>query len=209
MSARLSSSPVLRSQVFTINDGTVVVQWSETRVQDIHTGRYREFSHRDFGRRLTDYDLDRLKELAVIEHYNHAYIWLYAMPEQGRFDALRTQEKSSTQSRYFYLNTTLPADQLEQVRGVLEESGLHQLGAEAHNRDGVVAITGERAMLFLTLEEAEQALGHVLANASEFLGATTIAFANVPTFVLINQEEDDEVIDLDALIADQDSRRDE
>lgn len=206
MSQKFSSSPVLRSQVFTLEDGAVVVQWGEQWAQDIHTGAYREYSHKEVERRLMDYELTHLKEIGVIEHYNNAYIWLYPLPEKGRFIGLRTQEKSFNQQRYFYLNTTLPSDKIEEVRQALADGGLLEIGAEAYERDGVVAITGERGMLFLTLEEAEAANAHILTYTPPLLAATTIAFADTPSFISEDSPVDEfDPIELDDLIADQDA----
>ncbi len=200
-----SSAPVPRYQVFAMDDGEIVVQWSENRVQEITTGRYREYNPNHFGRRLSDYELDRLAEIQIIEHYNRQYIWLYALPEGGRFDGLNTKE--SAMPRYYYLNTTLPVEKLDDVRAALVSSGLGESGAEAHDRDQIIAITGEDGLLFPTLEVAENAL-QMIVEQVPLLNSSSIAFAHEPTFsAAANNRQSDAVIDLDALIAEQDAKR--
>ncbi len=206
MSSMQSSTPYPRTQLFTLQDGTAVIQWGDHNVQDIATGNYSAYTSHDFGRWLSDEELARLKEQHIIQHYNRTYIWLYALPEHGRFRELRTQETSNL-PRHFYLNTTLTPEYLGDVTQYLIDSGLASVGAEAHVRDEVIAITGERAALFLDLDEAESALSALLANAPDWMTATTIAFANAITFEAVQAADAFSSIDLDALIAAQDAHR--
>lgn len=203
MSTLANSTPYPRTQIFTLNDGTPVIQWGDTNVQDIATGKFRAYTPRDFGRRLSDEDLSRLKDLQIIHHFNRTYVWLYALPESGRFSGLRTQD-SAPRRRYYYLNTTLPPEYLDDVQEYLVESGLADVGAEAHVRENIIAITGGQATLFVELNDAEEALQHLLSNAPDWLTAATIAFADAATFAPHDSAEKDVLIDLDALIAAQD-----
>lgn len=201
-----NSAPVPRYQVFAMDDGEIVVQWTETRVQEITTGKYRELGSKSFGRRLNDAELRRLAEMKIIEQFNRSYIWLYSLPETGRYDGLNLKE--SNQPRFYYLNTTLSAEHLDEVRAALVESGLEDAGAEAHERDGVVAITADDGMLFPQLADAEEALQWVIERVP-MLRDSAIAFANEPSFLGTHGQTDaDDYIDLDQLIADQDAKHD-
>ncbi|MFN8529863.1 MAG: hypothetical protein U0670_14760 [Anaerolineae bacterium] len=202
----ISSSPIPRHLVLMLDSGDVVVMWSDKLAQDIATGRTFERSPKDFGRRLSDSELTRLEELHQVEAYNRSYVWLYALPEQARFAALRVQE--SSQPRYYYLNTTLSADHLDDVYVFLHESELAGIGAEAHVRDGVIAITAEQGYLFPQLSDAETALTHLMEKAPDWLRATTIAFADVAEFAETDSARDEsEPLDLDALIKAQDAAK--
>ncbi|MDX2160141.1 MAG: hypothetical protein SF162_02340 [bacterium] len=202
----LNSSPVARHLLSVLDDGEVVVAWSETLIQNIHSGQLIDPAGQITGRRLTDAELERLQELHHVEHYNRSYVWLYALPEQPRFASVRTYE-TAERPRYYYLNTTVPAEQQAAVQAFLEQSGLSGLGAEAHIRDEIVAVTGERGMLFVDVLEAESALAFMLPNAPDWLAATTIAFAESAAFGSTPDAEDEAFIDLEALIADQDAKR--
>ncbi|MFN8561102.1 MAG: hypothetical protein U0703_05635 [Anaerolineae bacterium] len=52
-----NGSAVPRYQVFVLGDGAFVVQWTETSVQDMLSGAYREYQFQDFGHRITDAEL--------------------------------------------------------------------------------------------------------------------------------------------------------
>ncbi len=209
MTKTRSSSPMPRNQVFILDDGSVVVQWTEARVQDIQTGVYRNYSPKDFGRRLNDYELERLKEQGIIEEYNRSSVWLYALPEGERFQSQRILESTSNAARFYYLNTTLPEDYVDLLLEHLDRTGLSGMGAEVAVVDGVLAVTGENQTLFATLDEAEQALEFLLRDAPDWLSAVTVAFSDKPTFTQTDSDDfADEfpAIDLDALIAEQDGR---
>ncbi len=46
------------------------------------TGQYRDYKPVDFGHRVTDDELERLKARGVIEDFDQAYVWIYALPEE-------------------------------------------------------------------------------------------------------------------------------
>ena len=110
-----SGSAVPRYQVFVLADGTYVIQWTEASVQDLMTGQYREYGVGDFGHRVTDHELDGLKTSGVIEDFDHAYVWLYALPEESRFELHTLEEQAVNRVRSYYVNTTLPAEKLGEV----------------------------------------------------------------------------------------------
>lgn len=85
-----SGFAVPRYQVFTLNDGTFVVQWDDVQVQELLTGLYREFDlDRDFGQAITDYELAQLRTSGRVEHFDRHYVWLYPLPQAGQFGKRR------------------------------------------------------------------------------------------------------------------------
>lgn len=176
MSKVYSSSPVLRQYVFIMTDGSFVVQWDETRVQDLLSGRYRSFSRDGFGHPITDFELNQLKAAGRVEHYNRSYVWLYALPEGKRYEVeLKTMQRSRDRVRSYYLNTTLPAAHLEKVQALLSKLGLgKELAGE--KRADVVAIFGGNGMPFLNLAEAESAQRKLVIRAPEVFKASVVAF---------------------------------
>jgi CheY-like chemotaxis protein len=198
-----SGSAVPRYQVFVLGDGAYVLQWVENSVQDLMTGAFYDYKPRDFGHRITDHELDQLKKSGVVEDFDQAYIWVYALPEQKRFGSMRTFDQTSNRARSYYINTTLPANKLNELQGCVDE-----LGWAANYcvcvHDGVVAVLGKDAMPFNSLKDAEQAQRKLQTQIPELLDNAALAFTeNSGDFTQGQQPEDDEFIDLDALIASQ------
>ncbi|MBI5669366.1 MAG: response regulator [Chloroflexi bacterium] len=176
MSKVYSSSPVPRQYVFIMADGAFVVQWDESRVQDLLTGRYRPYSRERFGHHITDYELNQLKAAGRVEHFNRSYVWLYALPEGKRYDVeLKTMQRMRDRERSYYLNTTLPVAYLGGVRTLLARLGLdHDLSAE--ERGDLVAILGKNGETFRHLSEVESVQRKLVSKAPEAFGSTVVAF---------------------------------
>lgn len=198
MSRVLSGSPVPRHQVFVLDDGNPVVQWSESRVQEIYSGRVRAFDYSLFGHPVSDYELEQLKSLGLIEHYNRQYVWLFALPEQGRFLGLRTIEGKTGQGRVYYLNTTLPDTELDNVITLLEEQGMSEMFTVTPY-DGIVAVLGYDWEPYPTIADAEAAQ-RTLVGLSPIFESSAVAFVEISYTPPYDEEEE---IDLDTLIASQ------
>jgi CheY-like chemotaxis protein len=206
MSKLLSGSPIQRPLVFILADGSFVVQWDETRVQELMSGRYRVYDDKDFGHAITDYELNQLKAAGRVEHYNRQYVWLYALPETGRFDhESKTLESHPNRVRSYYLNTTLPKTRQAEVEKVLTLMNLHN-DFLVRNRGDVIAILGKNGTPFWQLKDAERAQKHLIAKAPEVFKYTAIAFIETTNndHSYRNQlEHTPEVPDLTTLIASQ------
>lgn len=194
MSRRLSGSPVSRYQVFVLDDGNPVVQLSETRVQEIYSGRVRSFDLKQFGHPITDYELDQLKSQSAVEHYTRQYVWVFALPEQSRFVSLRTIDAAYGRTRTYYLNTTLPEAELDEIIALLGET----FSAAAH--EGLIAVLAPDLNLYDTVADAEAAQ-QVLTAISDRFENTAVAFLD-QSLIAVNTDPD-EALDLDALIAGQ------
>ncbi|RMG82735.1 MAG: hypothetical protein D6712_14140, partial [Chloroflexi bacterium] len=174
MKKRFTGSPVSRYQVFTTSDGTFVVQWEPNYVQELLSGRYRAYEHKtDFGHPISDYELKQLKAAGRVEHFNRRYVWLYALPERGRFK-VKTLEKSS-RVRTYYLSTTLPGNHLPEIQALLKELELDQ-ELLARNRNDFVVILGKNGAAFRSLGEAERAQVALQERAPEAFKNLTVAF---------------------------------
>lgn len=206
---RYSGSAVPRHHLFILADGAFVVQWDEARVQELLSGRYRNFTWADFGHAITDYELKQLKAAGRVEHYNRSYVWLYALPESGRFNKeIRTLDRPRSSMRTYYLTTSLPRTQLEAVRQYLKALGQ---GDElfVRERDGVLVILGKQGAVFRRLSDAEQAQKMLREKDKDLFGSIAIAFIEQSVrdseFRSFPIDENLEItnFDLDALIASQ------
>jgi CheY-like chemotaxis protein len=77
MKKRLSGFPIKRETLFTLADGTYVVQWSEQTVRTLFQNiplTYR--ADRDYGAPVSDFELHQLKLTHRISHFNQQYVWL-------------------------------------------------------------------------------------------------------------------------------------
>jgi CheY-like chemotaxis protein len=176
MSKSYSGSAVPRHFVFIMADGTFVVQWDESRVQDILSGQYRSLHDDGFGHAISDYELDQLKSAGRVEFYNRGWVWLYALPEPHRFQAeLKTQEFVADRVRAFYLNTTLPNSQIENIRLLLHDLGLGE-DFSVLGRAGLVAVAGRDGNPFLHFKEAEQIQKQLTVKAPDMFRDSAIAF---------------------------------
>jgi CheY-like chemotaxis protein len=170
-----SGSAVLRHQVFVLADGNFVVQWDEKRIQELLSGRYRDYDHkRDFGHLITDYELKQLKAAGRVENYNRMYVWLFPLPETGRFGHPKTMDRGD-RIRAYYLSSTLPKTQLSSVQSVLGSLNLNDEFL-ARSRNNMVVILGKNGMPFRFLREAENAQKMLQTRAPQLLADLAVAF---------------------------------
>ncbi|MCC6804035.1 MAG: response regulator [Anaerolineae bacterium] len=197
-----NGSAVPRYQVFVLGDGAYVVQWTETSVQDILSGAYRQYQLQDFGHRITDSELEQLKSSGVIEDYDQAYVWVFALPEDNRFGEMRTAQMAPVHTRSYYINTTLPVDKLIDLQCCIDDLKLSETYC-ACTHEGLVAVLGKDAMPFNSLKDAENAHRTLCTQAQALFENSAIAFTESDTEFAEGEEVEEESIDLDALIASQ------
>lgn len=200
-----SGSAISRYQVFTLVDGTFVVQWDDKRVQELLTGHYREFDYgSDFGHAVTDYELEQLKSAGRVEHFNRMYVWLYPLPETGRFGRLRVLGQGN-RIRAYYLATAQPRSMVERIRGELQSLGL-QGELSIKLRDDMVALLDGEGQPFRTLEEAENAQSRLLDQGSDIFSDLSVAFIDKSGKVTANRvlmDGENAKLNLDEIIASQ------
>lgn len=193
---KFNGAAVARHQVFTLADGSFVVKWDEKRVQELLTGRYREFDHKkDFGHPITDYELRQLKAAGRVEHHTRTYVWLYALPEKGRFAQVRTLDRGD-RVRVYYLTSTLPKTQLGDVEDCLVKLDLTD-DFLARIRNGLVVILGKNGMPFRHLQDAERAQHVLEAKAPDLFTGLAVAFIESKSdFVQSSVESSNESVNL-------------
>ncbi len=200
---KFSGAAIPRHQVFTLANGVYVVQWQDKRVQELLTGHYRDYEHRtDFGHAITDWELKQLQSGGRVEHFNRSYVWLYPLPESGRFGRRRVLGRGN-RVRDYYLRTPYPAASVSDISKVLDQIGIGDR-FKAIVREGIVILVKNEGELFDKAEEAQQAQQFLYANAPRAFGDLTVAFldrpANKPPPTTTQTEE---VPSLDVLIASQ------
>lgn len=173
---KFSGSAVSRYRVFVLADGTSVVQWDDKRVQELLSGRYRHYEHaRDFGHAITDYELNTLKASGRVEHYTPKFVWLYALPERGRY--ARRVLDGLGKVRGYYLTTAHPKAELPAVVQKIEALGLAGVVNPAV-RGSTVVLYDQTGMPFHSMEDAERAQDLVSA-AGDSLKDIGIAFIEI------------------------------
>ncbi len=197
MQQRRSGSAVPRQQVFSLADGNYVVQWTETSVQDLLTGDYYPFANNDFGHPLYDYELTQLKVAGVIEDFDRAYVWLYALPERDRF-TLRVQTEAS-RVRAYYINTTLPAEAQIELHARFEALGLLDQFCVCEH-EGLLGIFNRDGTPFVDVKTAEWVQRKLETYLPDVFAVAAVAYTETDS-ALPAANADDPSLDLDALIA--------
>jgi CheY-like chemotaxis protein len=173
---------VSRQQVFTLVDGTFVVQWERQRVQEILSGVYRSFDYAaDFGHPVTPYELAQLQTAGLITDFDEWYVLLRTLPQATRSGS------STPRLRLYYLNTTLSAAVLDYIQELLVKLGAGQL-LMARERDGFVVILGKDGRAFRNLDEMEQAQKWLQQKAPRILNQLTPGFVETTLDMLSGQE---------------------
>ncbi len=77
-------TPIPRGLVFVLKSGEMVVDWGDGRVQDIETGSFLTFKESNYGRAISDQDLERLRNLGRVVDYDARIVHLRPLPEPPR-----------------------------------------------------------------------------------------------------------------------------
>jgi CheY-like chemotaxis protein len=202
---KFSGSAVSRNQVFALSDGSYVVQWTDQRVQELLTGLYRDYNTSDFGHPISDSELRQLKASGRVEHYNRNFVWLFPLPEAGRFGDRKVLGRGS-KIRAYYLSTLHPRSQLGQIQSLLAELDLIEQFT-ARTREQVVVILGKNAVPFRSPQDAERAQTVLEARAPDHFQDITIAFTEASVRSLyrppMENANDNARLTVDDLIASQ------
>ncbi len=142
---------VQRSSIFTLEDGTWVVQRGVDRVQELLNGSDRSFSSMDISYEITDPELDILHAQGVVEQYDEFFVWLTSDLVDS---SLSASLLSST--TFYFVQTNLDSSHLAVVRDKLLASGLTDR-YEVAARFGAVVIMGLYEEPFSRLSHAEDA----------------------------------------------------
>jgi CheY-like chemotaxis protein len=204
MTRKSDGAPIARHLIFTLQDGSFVVQWDHDRVQDMYNGKVIPFEDKNYGHAITDAELDQLRDAGRVAHYDRSYIWLHALPEGARFSQYQVRQETSGRVRYFYLNTTLPQQYLDMVHRRLQELSLENRYT-AHEEGGLVAIMNQDGHPFTRLADVENAQNMLRRAAPQLLQDAAVAFIEFNTRSAPPGSDLDsvQVLDLETLIASQ------
>jgi CheY-like chemotaxis protein len=176
MAGKGGGSAVPRHFVQVMGDGSIAVQWDVSRVQDVLTGAYRDLRAGETGQPAGDAELTSLMAAGRVEYFNRAFVWLYALPENNRYaGGLHTQERIPGRVRLYYLNTTLPVDQLEVVQAALDQLALADK-MTAQVKDDCVVISPHHHHRLEDVHTAELLQEQLARHDESLFGATVVAF---------------------------------
>lgn len=164
---------IARHDLRVLLDGTFVVRWGDHEVQELQSGRYRIADEWATSESITDYELNQLKDAGLVRAYDSRMILLCAMPEREDTIAIAAWEQQRV--RAYYLNTTLPADQDQDVMELLTELNLGNQFA-VRTRDGFVVLWQANGKAFVGFDEAEEARHRLTEACAEAFLSTVVAF---------------------------------
>jgi hypothetical protein len=160
--------PVPRNRIFVLPDGAFVVQWEANRVQELLSGRYRNFALGAEANPITDFELSQLKSRRIVTDYNADLIYLHPTPDIVWDQPMRS----------FYLNTAL----LRTERGAVEQalSRLNLLDTiSVRQQERFVILRGPNGIPFISFDEAEKIREMLINREPQVFQQTVVAFVEV------------------------------
>lgn len=207
MTRQYDGTPIARHLIFVQQDGKYVVQWENEQVQDMFSGDLLPFEDRHYGHAITDSELTQLVDAGRISNFDRSFVWLHALPEGARFDRFTIREETAGRVRHYYLNTTLPPEDLPIVATRLKNMGLDSRYTASVDSD-VVTIMNKDGQPFARLTDAENAHNVLQQAAPDLLQDAAVAFVEFNTRSAPAGDDlaEVDVLDLDTLIASQTQR---
>ncbi len=77
-------SAIDRQWVFMLEDGRVVIEWSDSIFQDITEGTFFPAQNTLISHIILDKELDVLVRAGIISHYDSKKVYFYHLPEQPK-----------------------------------------------------------------------------------------------------------------------------
>lgn len=167
---------VLRSRVFVMADGAFVVRWSDTLVQELVSGQYRNFEHRDFGAPITDFELKQLMTAGLVKGFDRDHIHLNALPDQYKESPISAWEQG--RKRSYYLNTLYDSSHVQMIAQTLLDNGL-QDEFYVRVRDDFVILWSHQGRSFQKFDDADKARQVLLTKAPQIFEQVVVAFIEV------------------------------
>jgi hypothetical protein len=75
-------TPIDRTWVVVMRDGTIVVDWGEGVYQDVHTGEFYKSTDAEVSHRVTNDELEWLKHIDRVSQYDSRTVHFYNLPER-------------------------------------------------------------------------------------------------------------------------------
>lgn len=77
-----SGTPINRTWVLVMRDGSVMIDWGGGRFLDINSGDLRACSEREISHHIQDAELDHLKSTGQVSSYNSHTVYFPGLPER-------------------------------------------------------------------------------------------------------------------------------
>jgi CheY-like chemotaxis protein len=173
-------TPVPRHYIFSLEDGTWVVQRGVDRVQELLTGREHSYSSLDISFEIEDVELELLKAQGIIEQYDDSFVWLRESPQNEITSPPSTLQRAPGVAVYYYVQTGLPDDRLSLVQDRLEEIGLnHRYQAvELLGKVIIVSADDEPFSQLSFAEDAQTLIAPALQGLSGSLRVESLRYNN-------------------------------
>lgn len=181
MSKSYNGTALPRHFVFVTANGSVAVQLSDNRAQDLYSGQILDLARSAAGAAASDAELERLKMAGRVESYNASYVWVIGLPERHTYDPSRAHDDTAPiKHRKYYLDTKFPSSELLKVERVLRENSLENFCA-ADVRNDAVIIRQSDVLYFEGVDAATEVLVHLQEILPDMFSEATIAFVTVNT----------------------------
>jgi hypothetical protein len=151
-------TPVPREFVFVLTDGTYCVQWHDERVQELVSGKLRDFSEREYGHRLVDREFEQLREAGIVVDYDSKYVWLSHIPSARELGSEETEEHGQ-----WAIVLGIPSSLQDKIARTLAQDEPDLGGVVYAVGDGLV-LAGPDGRPFASRQEAEMVLERLRAR---------------------------------------------
>ena len=142
---------VPRSSIFTLEDGTWVVQRGIDKVQDLLSGQVRRFSSMDTSYEITDTELDILLAQGVITQFDNFFVWI-----SSELMDYTLNDADFGKAIYYAVSTTIGTYDLATVQQYLITTGLSDRYTVVQRKDKIMILAAYEEP-FLRLSSAENA----------------------------------------------------
>lgn len=163
-------SSVPRHYVFVLVNGVAVVRLTGNQVRDLRSGQVYPYKQEQYGRAMTDGELRQLQADGCIRGYTAERVELPA--------SIRVVANTSSRVQAYYVATTLPVSQFDNVRAVLPQLPLTSI-VQAIQYDDVVAICQPKGEPFQSLHEAEDVRQQLAQAAPDLFGQAFVSVYEV------------------------------
>jgi hypothetical protein len=161
-----------RSKIFVLLDGSFVVRWNEKEVQDLLTGKHRSYERRDYGAAITDFELEQLKQVGIVESYDREQVWLSPLPLRREYYQQNAQKR---RVRSYYINTTRHHEDLDSIDAQLLKLGVED-ELQARTRDEFVVIWWKKGQGFPSFDASEEMRLFLATQVPEIFANSVIGF---------------------------------
>jgi hypothetical protein len=74
--------PIDRQWILILKDGTVVIDWGNSMVQDIVNGDFMKCTEKEISHRISDQELQWLAHSGRVERFDTKVVYFFSLPER-------------------------------------------------------------------------------------------------------------------------------